>query len=189
MREKWERDLPLDEILFDRWERARELGFGEGSSIYHNSYVYGEVRVGRNTWIGPYTLLDGSGGLTIGDFCSISAGVQVYTHETVKWALSGGRIEAERAPVTIGDCCYIGSEAVIAKGVIIGDHSVVGACAFVNRDIPPFSIALGVPARLAGVVRIETNGSVALVMNKGGEHPGEEGEGGDFWRNTLRGTG
>ena len=48
-RDRWKRDLPLEEMIFDRWERARSLGFGEGSSIYHNSYVYGDVKVGRNT--------------------------------------------------------------------------------------------------------------------------------------------
>ena len=61
------RDLPLDEMLFDRWERARSLGFGPGASIYHNSYVYGDVRVGAGTWVGPFTILDGSGGLGVGD--------------------------------------------------------------------------------------------------------------------------
>src|SRR5262249_29512033 len=99
MRERWQRDLPLDELLFDRWERAKSLGFGKGASIYHNSYVYGDVRVGENTWIGPYTLLDGSGGLVIGAYCSISAGVHIYTHATVKWALTGGQAAYERASV------------------------------------------------------------------------------------------
>src|SRR5438132_9780956 len=110
MRKRWDRDLPIEELLYDRWERARALGFGEGSSIYHNSYVYGRVSVGANTWIGPMTLLDGSGGLSIGDYCSISAGVQIYTHDTVKWALSGGTAEYERAPVVIGSNCHIGSQ-------------------------------------------------------------------------------
>jgi acetyltransferase-like isoleucine patch superfamily enzyme len=81
---RWKRDLPLEELLFDRWERAANLGFGDGTSIYHSSYVFGEVSVGRNTWIGPLVLLDGTGGLTIGDNCSISTGVQIYSHDTVK---------------------------------------------------------------------------------------------------------
>jgi acetyltransferase-like isoleucine patch superfamily enzyme len=154
MRERWRRDLPFDELLFDRWQRARELGFGQDASIYHNSYVYGEVQVGSNTWIGPYTVLDGSGGLVIGRYCSISAGVHIYTHDSVQWALSGGIAPYEHAPVHIGDCCYIGSQSVIAKGVTIGHHCVIGACAFVNRDIPPYSIAVGVPARVIGPVNL-----------------------------------
>ncbi|HZE73322.1 MAG TPA: acyltransferase [Pyrinomonadaceae bacterium] len=162
MKENWQRDLPLSELLFDRWERAKHLGFGEGTSIYHNSYVYGDVRIGHHTWVGPYTLLDGSGGLAIGDFCSISSGVQIYTHDTVKWALSGGKAEYERASVTIGSCSYIGSQTVIAKGVDIGEHCVIGACSFVNRSVPAFSIAVGAPARVIG--RVEINGEQVRLI-------------------------
>jgi acetyltransferase-like isoleucine patch superfamily enzyme len=166
VRRRWQRDLPFEELLFDRWERAKNLGFGEGTSLYHNSYVYGDVRVGKDTWIGPFTLLDGSGGLTIGDYCSISAGVHIYTHDTVKWAISGGKAAAERAPVTIGDCCYIGSQTVVIKGVSIGDHCVIGACSFVNRDLPPYSVAFGIPCRPVGHVELDGSDSVSLVLNK-----------------------
>jgi acetyltransferase-like isoleucine patch superfamily enzyme len=165
VRELWKRDLPFSELLFDRWERAKSLGFGEGASIYHNSYVYGEVKVGKNTWIGPYTLLDGSGGLEIGDNCSISASVHIYTHDTVKWAVSGGRVGYERSPVRIGNCCYVGSHTVIAKGVTIGDHCVIGACSFVNRDIPPHTIAFGIPCRPVGRVVIDESWDVTLVLD------------------------
>ena len=162
MRTDWNRDLPFEELLFDRWERARSLGFSEGSSIYHNSYVFGDVRVGRNTWIGPFTMLDGSGGLSIGEGCSISSGVHIYSHDTVRWAVSGGEVHAEQAAVSIGDFTYIGSQTVIAKGVSIGDHAVVGACSFVNRDIPPYTVAVGVPCRSVGSVEVGENGDVSL---------------------------
>jgi acetyltransferase-like isoleucine patch superfamily enzyme len=162
-RTRWNRSLPLEELLFDRWQRARSLGFGEDASIYHDAYVYGDVRVGRKTWIGPHTLLDGSGGgIEIGEFCSISAGVQIYTHDTVAWALTGGEAAYEKAPVKIGDRSYIGAKSVIAKGVTIGDHSVVGACSFVNRDVPPYTVVAGVPARAIGQVRIQ-DGQVTMV--------------------------
>jgi acetyltransferase-like isoleucine patch superfamily enzyme len=152
MRQKWHRDLPFEELLFDRWQRARQLGFGDGTSIYHNSYVYGDVQVGQRTWIGPFTILDGSGGLRIGSNCSISAGVHIFTHDSVQWAVTGGVAPYERAPVSIGDCCYIGSQTVVAKGVTIGSHCVIGACSFVNRDLPPFTIASGAPCRPTGRV-------------------------------------
>jgi acetyltransferase-like isoleucine patch superfamily enzyme len=162
---RWQRDLPLEELLFDRWERARHLGFSEGASIYHNSYVFGKVVVGKKTWIGPFTMLDGSGGLEIGDNCSISTGVHIYSHDTVAWAVSGGVAPYDRAAVRIGNCCYIGGQTVVAKGVTIGDHSVIGACSFVNRDIPPYTVAFGVPCRPRGRVEIDAAGSVRLVPN------------------------
>ena len=163
VRSEWARDLPIQELVDDRWERARRLGFGEGSSIYADSYVYGDVEVGAGTWIGPHTLLDGSGGLTIGNGCDISAGVQIYTHDTVRRVLSEGRIAVEHSAVSIGDHCHIGASAIIARGVSIGDHSVIGAAAFVNHDVPPYSVAAGVPARIIGSVKIGTGGEVQLV--------------------------
>ncbi len=157
MREKWNRSLPFyEEILGDRvrWERAKFLGFGEKASIYQSSYVFGDVKVGKNTWIGPFTVLDGTGGLEIGDYCSISSGVQIYTHETVEWALTGGKAKYVYKPVRIGDCCFIGSLTVIRMGVEIGDHSLIGANSVVNRSVPENSIAVGSPARITGKIKI-----------------------------------
>lgn len=161
MRENWRRDLPFGELLSDRFSRAASLGFGENASIYEASYVYGDVRVGEGTWVGPFTILDGTGGLTIGRHCSISAGVQIYTHDSVKWALSGGTAEYERAPVSIGNACYVGPTSVIAKGVTIGDHVLVAAGSLVTRDVAPLTIVGGTPAKPIGRVVFE-DGAVRL---------------------------
>src|SRR5262245_48320875 len=83
---RWRRTLPFGDYVVDRWEKARALGFGEQSSVYDSVLVFGDVVVGARTWIGPFVILDGSGGLTIGSNCSISAGVQIYTHDSVRWA-------------------------------------------------------------------------------------------------------
>jgi acetyltransferase-like isoleucine patch superfamily enzyme len=147
-RSKWNRSLPFADYIVDRWEKAKKLGFEEGCSIYDSSLVLGNVKVGRNTWIGPFTVLDGSGGLTIGEYCSISAGVQVYTHHTVNWSLSGGEQNSERASVNIGDRCYIGPNVIISKGVTVGDGCVIGANSLVNCDIPANHKAWGTPARI-----------------------------------------
>ena len=163
---RWQRDLPLGELLSDRWERARRLGFGEGASIYENTYVYGDVSVAEHTWIGPLVMLDGSGGIEIGHHCSISTGVQIYSHDTVRWALSGGEAEPEREAVRVGDCTYLGANATVLKGVTIGDHCVVGAGSVVTRDLPPCSVAVGVPARVAGKVTIDDRGRIELELDE-----------------------
>jgi acetyltransferase-like isoleucine patch superfamily enzyme len=162
IRDRWQRSLPFTEEVFDRWERAQALGFGDRASIYDHSYVYGDVKVGAHSWVGPGTILDGTGGLTIGDYCSISAGVHIYTHDTVKWAVTGGRAAYEHAPVTIHDCCYIGPQSVIARGVSVGPHAIVGALSFVNADVPPYAVAVGAPARVIGTIEIAEDGGVSV---------------------------
>ncbi len=147
---KWNRHLPFGDYVLDRWERARHMGFGEGTSIYDSSLVLGNVKVGSSVWIGPFTVLDGSGGLEIGDFCSISAGVQIYSHDSVQWAVSGGTAPYQYGPVRIGSRCYIGPNAIIAKGVTIGDGCIIGAQSLVLHDIPAGSKAYGVPCRVMG---------------------------------------
>lgn len=147
---RWDRTLPFGDYFVDRWEKARRLGFGDGTTIYDSSLVLGDVKVGKGTWIGPFTVLDGSGGLSIGEHCSISAGVQIYTHDTVKRVLSGGEHEIERAPTSIGSRCYIGPHTVIVKGVNIGDACVIGANSLVLEDIPAGSRAHGNPCRVLG---------------------------------------
>jgi len=153
---RFKRTLPFGDYVSDRWEKARMLDFGEGTSVYDSAHVFGEVRVGKHSWIGPFTILDGSGGLTIGDHCSISAGVQIYTHDTVAWATSGGAEPHANAPTRIGNRCYLGPNTIVAKGVTIGDGAVVGANSLVLHDIPPGATAYGSPAR---VVKTREEGS------------------------------
>jgi len=150
---KWKRSLPFGEMIVDRWVRAKALGFGKNSSIYDSALVFGRVKVGASTWIGPFCILDGTGGLEIGDFCSISAGTQIYTHDTVLWARSGGRHSPQRAKVKIGSRCYLGPNVIISKGVTIGPGCVIGANSFVNRNIPAGVKAWGNPVRIITPLR------------------------------------
>jgi acetyltransferase-like isoleucine patch superfamily enzyme len=144
------RRVSFGDLVTDRWRNAKEYNFGEGTSCYDNVLILGDVAVGRHTWIGPGVVLDGSGGLSIGDYCSISAGVQIYTHHTVEWAQSFGNAEPERRPVRIGSGVYIGPNSVVQMGVNISDRAVIGAMSFVNRDIPTGMRAWGSPARIIG---------------------------------------
>lgn len=151
MRARFDRHVSLGDLLTDRWERARALGFGEGSSCYDNVLVLGDVKVGANTWIGPGCVLDGSGGgLVIGDWCSISAGAQIYTHDTVERSTSLGARSVDTAPTRLGSGVYVGPNTIIAKGVTIGDGAVIGAMSLVDGDIPAGARAWGCPAKIQG---------------------------------------
>jgi acetyltransferase-like isoleucine patch superfamily enzyme len=155
-RAQYDRINPFTEDLFDWKERGAFVRrAGDNVTIYNSTTVVGDVAIGANTWIGPFCSLDGTGGLSIGAFCSISLGCQLLTHDTVRWALSGGAAPHEYAPTRIGDCCFLGSHAVVVKGVTIGDRCVVGAGAVVTRDVPDLTIVTGVPARPTGTVHVE----------------------------------
>ncbi|NKB23682.1 MAG: acyltransferase [Kiritimatiellae bacterium] len=147
-KQKYNRHVSFGDLFTDRWETAKSYGFGEGTSCYDNVLILGDVTVGKNCWIGPNCILDGSGGLKIGDYCSISAGAQIYTHHTVKWSTSLGKESVEKSPIKIGSGVYIGPQSVIQMGVTIGDRAVIGACSFVTRDVPEGSKVWGCPAQI-----------------------------------------
>jgi acetyltransferase-like isoleucine patch superfamily enzyme len=148
----WNRALPFADYLVDRWERAKALGFEEGSSIYDSVLVLGDVTVGSKTWIGPFCVLDGSGGLAIGEYCSISAGVQIYSHDSVNWAVSGGEKKIMKEATKIGDRCFLGPNTIIGKGVTVGDGCVVGANSLVMEDLPAGAKAYGSPCKVRSIL-------------------------------------
>jgi acetyltransferase-like isoleucine patch superfamily enzyme len=156
-KENYNRSLPFPDHFNDRWERAERLGFGNGTNIYDSSYVIGDVTVGDNCWIGMFTILDGSGKLIIGNNCTISASVHIYTHDNLKATLSNNQIPIEKDSVTIGDNCYIAPHSIISKGVTIGSHSVIAAHSFVNKSFQNNAIIAGVPAKQIGKVIINNN--------------------------------
>jgi acetyltransferase-like isoleucine patch superfamily enzyme len=120
------------------------------------AWFVGEPEIGENTWIGPFCLIDGSGGLTIGKGCDISAGVHIYTHSTARRCVTERSVDTDRAPVTIGDHTFIGANAVVLMGARIGSHCVVAAGAVVKGVVPDGRAARGVPAKVCGVVDLRT---------------------------------
>jgi acetyltransferase-like isoleucine patch superfamily enzyme len=124
--------------------------------------VFGDVQVGEHTWIGPNTLLDGSGGLWIGSWCSIGTGTQIYSHDSALAALSAGEEAYRREPTEIGERCWIGGGCVIQPGVTIGAHCLVRPLSYVDRHVPERSIVAGNPAQVVGQVVIGPDGRLRL---------------------------
>lgn len=118
--------------------------------FHPHAWFVGEPVIGEGCWIGAFCVIDGSGGLTIGTGCNLSAGTQIYTHSTVSRCVSEGTRQIERRATNIGDHVYIGANAVVLMGSEIGDHSVIAAGAVVTEGTvaPPYSLLLGVPARI-----------------------------------------
>lgn len=132
-------------------------GSTSGASARDNGYnelawFVGEPVIGEGTWIGPFCMIDGSGGLSIGQGCDIAAGTHIYTHSSAARCASGGASLIDRAPVVIGNHTFLGANSVVLMGVTIGSHCIVGAGSVVRSDLPDRSIAVGSPARVVGRV-------------------------------------
>lgn len=157
VKKKYDRYLPFNENLKSRWDRAREYGFGFNTSVYDNCYVFGDVTVGSDCWIGPNTILDGSGCLKIGNFVTISMGCQVYSHNSIVKTLSSNREEIKKNATTIGNNVYLAPNCIINKGVKIGNFCVVANGSYVNKNINDYTIVAGNPAKEIGEVKFLNN--------------------------------
>ncbi len=129
-----------------------------GTEFNPHCLVIGEPEIGPQCWIGYFTVLDGSGGLVIEEGVEVASGAQVLSHST-EWRcvnerrMVAGEVNREdiaHSPTRIERFSFIGANAVILRGVVVGHHSVIGAGAVVTTSIPPYSIAVGVPARVVG---------------------------------------
>jgi acetyltransferase-like isoleucine patch superfamily enzyme len=170
MRARFNRHVSTGNHLYDRWELARDYGFGEGTSVYDDCLILGDVRVGRNCWIGPYTILDGNHApLEIGDYVDVGAGTHIYTHNSIERALTGHRAPLKSGPTRIGSCCFISPHSVIAPGTILGDHCFVSVGSYVEGVFPSFSFLSGCPARNVG--KVEVSGSHARLRFSPNGHP------------------
>lgn len=152
--QQYKRINPFMENIVD-WNQHGNTHASKNSVVYDSATLIGDIDFGESLWIGPNCLLDGSGGLKIGSHCVFAAGVQVYTHDTAKWALSGGLAPYEHSPVIIGDCVFFGAQSIVTRGIEIGSHCLIGANTTLTKNIPAYSIVAGSPGRIIGRVIID----------------------------------
>jgi len=153
---------------------------GKYSHIYHHTVLLENTIVGNHTKIGSLCLSQGNN--VIGSFvttashCHLTSYLQVedgvFIAQGVQTANSknmGGRAHPNKnrlieAP-KIERGARIGAGAVINPGVIIGQEALIGSSAVVTKNIPPFAVAVGVPARLVGEVPIGDRINWDLVLS------------------------
>lgn len=127
-----------------------------GSDVYigHNSILHGyhknEVFIEDDSWIGQGCFLHGAGGIKVGRAVGLGPMVKILTSYHLDGELSKPLIfhQLEFGEVRIEDGCDIGMGSILLPGINVGEGSIVGAGSVVTRDIPPYSVYAGNPARL-----------------------------------------
>lgn len=134
------------------------IEIGENTIIMHGAilHVYNfrelphsGIRIGRDSLVGEYSVIRGQGGVVIGDrvytspFTQIIAVNHVFSDPTRPFVEQG--ITAEG--IVIEDDVWLGAGAIITDGVRVGKGAVVAAGAVVTRDVPPYTVVGGVPAK------------------------------------------
>lgn len=145
MNNEWHED---EEEISDIFRKITSRPVGEGFRIKTPFYTdFGKnIYIGNHVFINSGCKFQDQGGISIGDMSFIGHNVVLATldHD----------LDPERrfymypAPIRIGKKVWIGSNAVITKGVTIGDNSVVAAGAVVTRDVPSNTVVGGVPAKI-----------------------------------------
>lgn len=129
--------------------RLGGIKIGRGSTIHTGARFYDprNILIGADTIIGEGTVLDGREKLTIGNHVDIASDVMIYNSEH---DINSEGFSPHNAPVAIEDYVFVGPRAIILPGVTVGKGAVVGAGAVVTKDVPPFAIVGGVPAKIIG---------------------------------------
>ena len=134
-------------------EQRPGITLGEGVWVQDAAVINanrGQVTLGDRSWLGPFCLVYGNGGVTIGANVLVAAHTTINTvsHESARCDIPINDQPVLTDPVVIEDDVWIGLNAVILQGVTIGRGAIVGAGAVVTKSIPAWSIAMGVPAKV-----------------------------------------
>lgn len=145
--------IPFFKVRHFWYKRILGMEIGHNTSLFMGIYCYfyrpfyrtrEKLRIGDNSIINRDCTLDTRGGIEIGCNVSISPEVMLITSEHLKDDPDFG---IRDRPIIIEDYSWIGSRATILPGVTVGRGAVVAAGAVVTRDVPPFIVVGGIPAR------------------------------------------
>lgn len=133
-------------------EPFRTVRIGPRCSIAANAFVHGPIELEAEVSLNARVSLDGgSAGIRIGEGTRVASGAAIYAFDhgiAPDRTIRSQRVRSQG--ISIGRDVWIGANACITDGVIVGDHAVVGAGAVVTKDVAPYAIVGGSPARPIG---------------------------------------
>ncbi|PIV10994.1 acyltransferase [Candidatus Roizmanbacteria bacterium CG_4_10_14_0_2_um_filter_36_35] len=135
--------------------RLAGIKIGKGSVIHTKARFYDprNIIIDEDTIVGEGVVLDGREKLVIGSHVDIASEVMIYNSQH---DIEDENFSAVDKPVVIEDYVFVGPRSIILPGVKIGKGAVVGAGAVVTKDVPPFAIVGGVPAKIIGERKLKT---------------------------------
>ena len=142
--------FPMTTHRFRKWI-SRKFGarIGNWCALYGTAKIYmpWNLSIGDYVCIAPRVELYNKDKVSIGNSCVLSQDAYLCT---ASHDISSATMSLVVKPITIQDNVWIGAKATILPGVTIGEGAVVGACAVVAKDVPPWSVVVGNPARVVG---------------------------------------
>lgn len=168
----------IERIKMIIWEEKKRLKFKkEGVIVSESATIGNDCSLGYGTYIGRFSHLDKTkvGRYTsIGDYCVIGPGehrinkvstcYRIYKNDYGIEYYDGDDSRLEGG-VIIGNDVWIGCHSVLRRGIKVGNGAVVGACSFVNKDVPDFAVVAGVPAK---IIRYRFDEETIGVINNSG---------------------
>lgn len=139
---------------------AKEFNAGQGLIVQFNVHIHrehyldGTIKIGKNVLLAKNVFIDYSGFLEICDNVALSDGVVIETHSHVAGAFAlKGKGSLQQTHLIIEEGVSVGSKAMILDTVTrIGRHSRIGAGSVVRKNVPPYAVAIGNPAKVVGFI-------------------------------------
>jgi len=140
-------------VLDAKGPESTRIRIGDNVVLSRNSVLSckgGSISVGESTNFAIGCIVHAAGDVILGKYCLLAAGcylVGVGNHGFERTDIPMMIQESKSVGITIEDDVWLGAKVVVLDGVHIEQGSIIGACSMVNKPIPPFTVAVGIPAR------------------------------------------
>lgn len=133
-------------------EPGRDIIIGDEAWIAAEAFLHGPIVLGPRVSVNPRAHLDGgAAGIEVGEGSRLATGVRAFAFDHGMAPDRPIREQPVRSRgIRVGRDVWVGAGAGLTDGVVVGDGAVVGMGAVVTRDVPPWAVVAGVPARVIG---------------------------------------